>query len=221
MTATSPLPLIKPVWRGWIHALMTPTALALGVLLVIAADGARARTGSAIFAIASLVLFGVSALYHRVSWGPRGMAILRRLDHANIYLLIAGTYTPMALLCLPRQKAILLLTVIWTGALIGVAFRMLWITAPRLLYVWLYVLLGWAAVVFAVDFFRAQWLPMTLILLGGLAYTAGAIIYGTKRPDPSPARFGFHEVFHALTVVAFVLHWNAVYIVASEPPALW
>lgn len=208
----------RPTWRGWIHAVAFPLALVLGIVLVVAAEGPAAITGSAIFFAASLLLFGISALYHRIGWSPSVSAIFRRIDHANIFLLIAGTYTPITLLCLPRDKAVILLATIWTGAALGILFRIFWLGAPRWLYVGLYVLLGWAAMVFIGDFFRASWAAMTLILLGGVAYSIGAVIYGLKRPDPLPARFGFHEIFHVMTVIAFALHWNGIYLVASQPP---
>lgn len=211
---------IRPTWRGWIHTVAFPVALVLGIVLLVAAEGPAATTGSAIFFAASLVLFGTSALYHRVDWDPGVKAMFRRIDHANIFLLIAGTYTPLTLLCLPRDRAVILLAAIWTGALLGILFRIFWLGAPRWLYVGLYVLLGWAAMVFVVDFFRASWVAMTLIILGGVAYSAGALIYGLKRPNPLPTRFGFHEIFHVMTVIAFALHWNGVYLVASQPPML-
>ncbi len=210
----------RPTWRGWIHTVAFPVALVLGIVLLLTAEGTAAITGSAIFFMASLALFGISALYHRIGWSPGVKAIFRRIDHANIFLLIAGTYTPITLLCLPRDKATILLATIWTGALLGIVFRIFWLGAPRWLYVGLYVLLGWAAMVFVADFFRASWSAMTLILLGGVAYSIGAAIYGLKRPNPLPTRFGFHEIFHVMTVIAFGLHWAGVYLVTSQPPIL-
>jgi hemolysin III len=208
----------KPSWRGWIHAVTFPVAIILGVILVIAADGPAATTGSAIFFGASLLLFGISALYHRINWSPAVKAVFRRIDHANILLLIAGTYTPLSLLLLPEEKATLLLTMVWTGALLGIGFRIFWLGAPRWLYVALYLLLGWAAVLYIVDFFRANWITMSLVAVGGLCYSLGAIVYGLKRPNPFPRAFGFHEIFHTLTVVAFVCHWTGVFLVATNPP---
>lgn len=209
---------MKPSWRGWIHAGTFPVAVILGVILLVLAEGAAALAGSAIFFASSLLLFGTSALYHRVNWGPTVKAVFRRIDHANILLLIAGTYTPISLLCLPSGKSMLLLGIIWTGALLGIGFRIFWIGAPRWLYVALYLLLGWAALVYIVDLFRASWITMTLVLIGGIIYSLGAVVYGTKRPNPLPRVFGFHEIFHALTVLAFVCHWIAVLIVATNPP---
>ena len=211
-------PEVKPTWRGWIHAGTFPVAIALGVVLIVVADGALAKVSSAVFVLSSLLLFGVSAVYHRFNWSLRTKTLLKRLDHANIFLLIAGSYTPITVLALPQDKAILLLSLAWGGALLGIGFRVFWISAPRWLYVPLYVLLGWAAIMFIVDFFQANAVMMTLILAGGLCYTVGAVIYGLKRPNPVPGVFGFHEIFHTLTLMAFLCHWTAILLVATNPP---
>src|SRR5690554_1647730 len=210
----------KPTWRGWIHAGTFPVAIVLGIVLLVVADGAAAKVSCAVFVVSSLLLFGVSALYHRLNWGETAKRVLKRLDHANIFLLIAGSYTPITVLSLPQEKAILLLCLVWGGALLGIGFRVFWIGAPRWLYVPLYVLLGWAAVMFIVDFFTANAVMMTLIIVGGLCYTLGAVFYGLKRPNPFPGRFGFHELFHTLTLLAFLCHWTAIFLVATEPPVL-
>ncbi len=168
----------KPTWRGWIHAGTFPVAIVLGIVLIIAADGTAAKVSSAIFVASSLLLFGVSALYHRLNWSDASRRVLKRLDHANIFLLIAGSYTPITVLSLPEEKAVLLLCLVWGGAIVGIGFRVFWIGAPRWLYVPLYVLLGWAAVMFIVDFFNANPLMMSLIIAGGLCYTLGAVFYG-------------------------------------------
>ncbi len=210
----------KPTWRGWIHAGTFPLAIALGVILIVAADGAAAKISSSVFVASSLLLFGVSAVYHRFTWSERTRVLLKRADHANIFLLIAGSYTPITVLCLAPEKATLLLWMIWSGAALGIGFRIFWIGAPRWLYVPLYVLLGWAAMIFIVDFFQANWVMMTLIIAGGLCYTAGAVVYGLKRPNPFPGKFGFHEIFHTLTLLAFLCHWTGIFIVAINPPVL-
>jgi hemolysin III len=210
----------KPTWRGWIHAATFPLAIVLGILLITAADGTAAKLSSAVFVTSSMLLFGISALYHRFTWSEKTRAALKRFDHANIFLLIAGSYTPITVLALPEEKATLLLWIIWLSALAGIGFRVFWIGAPRWLYVPLYVLMGWAAIAFIVDFFTANAVMMTLILIGGLCYTIGAVVYGMKRPNPFPGRFGFHEIFHALTLLAFLCHWTAIYLVATNPPAL-
>lgn len=211
---------VKPTWRGWIHAGTFPAAIALGIILIVLADGVAAKVSSAVFMLCSLLLFGVSALYHRFNWSETAKKVLKRLDHANIFLLIAGSYTPITVLALPQDKAVLLLCLVWGGALLGIGFRVFWISAPRWLYVPLYVLLGWAAVMFIVDFFTADAAMMILILVGGLFYTAGAVIYGLKRPNPFPGRFGFHEIFHTLTLLAFLCHWTGIFLVAINPPVL-
>lgn len=209
---------VKPTWRGWIHAGTFPAAIALGVILIVLADGVAAKVSSAVFMLCSLLLFGVSALYHRFNWSEHSRKLLKRLDHANIFLLIAGSYTPITVLALPQDKAILLLSLVWGGALLGIGFRVFWISAPRWLYVPLYVVLGWAAVMFIVDFFTANAVMMILIIIGGLLYTVGAVVYGLKRPNPFPGRFGFHEIFHTLTLLAFLCHWTAILLVAINPP---
>lgn len=210
----------KPTWRGWIHAGTFPLAIVLGIILVVMADGVAAKVTSAVFVASSLLLFGVSALYHRFTWSERARVLLKRMDHSNIFLLIAGSYTPLAVLCLPPEKATLLLVLVWTGATLGIGFRIFWISAPRWLYVPLYILLGWAAMIFIVDIFQANWITMTLIIIGGLFYTGGAVIYGLKRPNPFPGKFGFHEIFHTFTLLAFLCHWVAIFLVATNPPVL-
>lgn len=205
---------IKPKLRGWIHTATFPLAIALGILLIAFTHGTAARTGAVIFMATSLKLFGVSALYHRIGWSPNVNAIFRRVDHANIFLLIAGTYTPLSLMLLPGNKAAILLSLVWTGALAGVLFRVFWIGAPRWLYVMLYVVLGWSAMLFVTDLFRASWIAMTLVVIGGVLYSVGAAVYGFKRPNPSPRWFGFHEVFHSLTVAAFLCQWAGVFLAA-------
>jgi hemolysin III len=210
----------KPTWRGWIHAGTFPLTILLGVILVAVADGAEARASSAIFVASSMLLFGISALYHRFSWSDKTKRALKRFDHANIFLLIAGSYTPITVLALAEDKAKLLLALVWTGALLGIGFRIFWVGAPRWLYVPLYLLLGWAAVMFMVDFFDANATMMSLIIIGGLCYTVGALVYGLKRPNPLPGVFGFHEIFHTLTVAAYLCHWFAIMLVATNPPVL-
>lgn len=210
----------KPTWRGWIHAGTFPAAIVLGVILIFAADGAAAKISCSVFVLSSLLLFGVSALYHRFNWSDGTRRLLKRLDHANIFLLIAGSYTPITVLALPPDKSALLLWLVWVGAGLGILFRVFWIGAPRWLYVPLYLLLSYAALAFIVDFFAANAAMMTLILVGGICYTVGAVIYGLKKPNPVPGVFGFHEIFHSLTLAAFLCHWTAIYLVATNPPLL-
>jgi len=200
----------KPRLRGWIHAGTLPVAVVLGVVLTVLAEGAALKWACAVFLATSSLLFGISALYHRRDWGPRASALLRRLDHSNIFLLIAGTYTPMTVAALHAPESTVLLTIVWTGAVLGIAFRLFWLSAPRWLYVVLYIVLGWTAVWFARDLIDADPVAVALVLAGGLAYTGGAVVYGLKRPNPSPGVYGFHEVFHTCTVVAFACHWTAM-----------
>lgn len=212
---------VKPRLRGWLHAATFPLSVAAGIVLVVLSPTVEARLATAIFAISAALLFGVSALYHTRKWSPRAHSILRRLDHANIFLIIAGTYTPFTLLLLESRDAQVLLTLVWVGALAGVAFRVLWVGAPRWLYVPVYVALGWAAAFWLPDFWRSGGAAiLTLVVTGGLLYSLGALVYGIKRPDPSPQWFGFHEVFHSLTIAAFVAHYVgvslAVYGVAAN-----
>lgn len=207
----------KPSWRGWIHTGTFPVTIAAGIVLIALADGPVAKWASVVFTITSMLLFGNSALYHRIHWAPKTKMLLKRFDHANIFLLIAGTYTPISLLALPLDKGITLLIVVWAGALVGIAFRVFWINAPRWLYVPLYVILGWAAVFYAPDIFAADPAAMVLVIVGGLLYTVGSIVYGVKRPNPWPNAFGFHEIFHTLTVLAFLCHWTAALLVALNP----
>jgi hemolysin III len=207
----------RPTWRGWIHAGIFPVALVAGIVLVVVAEGAAAKWAAAVFALSSLLLFGNSALYHRFDWPPRTKLILKRIDHANILLLIAGTYTPLAVLALPESKSVLLLSLVWGGAFVGILFRVFWVHAPRLLYVALYLALGWAAVMYLGDLFAANAVMMWLVIVGGLLYTAGAIVYAMKRPNPWPGAFGFHEIFHVCTVLAFLCHWTASLLICLAP----
>jgi hemolysin III len=207
----------KPSWRGWIHTGVLPIVVAGGIILIVLAHGVIPKVAGSIFFASSFLLFGNSALYHRFNWRPKVKITLKRIDHANIFLLIAGSYTPMAMLALPSEKGLVLLVAVWIGAVLGISFRIFWINAPRWLYVPLYVLLSWAAMFYVVDFFSFNAVAMSLILIGGLCYTAGAVVYGIKKPNPFPGHFGFHEIFHALTVIAFICHWVAVLQVAMQP----
>ena len=208
---------VKPTWRGWIHAGTFPITIIAGIVLLVLAQGDAAKWSSFVFVLSSMLLFGNSALYHRFNWKPMTRIVLKRIDHANIFLLIAGSYTPIAVLALPPAKSILLLSLVWGGAILGIAFRVFWIQAPRWLYVPLYLALGWGALMFIVDFFQANAAMMTLIMIGGLCYSVGAVVYGMKKPNPVPGVFGFHEIFHSLTVVAFLCHWIAILIIATHP----
>jgi hemolysin III len=204
---------IKPRLRGWLHLVTFPVSLAAGVVLISLSPTTTTRRATAVFALASTLLFGVSALYHRGHWSPRWATLLRRLDHSTIFLLIAGTYTPFAITLLDDTNAKILLAVVWGGALLGIAFRVLWIGAPRWLYLPVYIALGWSAVFWLGDFAHAAGpTVLTLILLGGALYSIGGMIYGFRRPNPAPGWFGFHEVFHSFTIAAFAAHYVGVSI---------
>ncbi|GAB3535325.1 hemolysin III family protein [Arthrobacter tecti] len=208
---------IKPKWRGWIHAGATPLAVAAGIVLISIAPTTAGKITSAIYAFTGVLLFGVSAVYHRGNWQPPTKVVLKRLDHTNIMLVIAGSYTPLSWALLERNTAVLLLWLIWCGAIAGVLFRVLWVNAPRWLYVPIYVALGLAALLFLPDFLAASVPATVLICVGGALYIAGAVVYGLKRPNPSPEWFGFHELFHAFTVAAFTAHFIAIMIAVLDP----
>ncbi|MEU1483184.1 hemolysin III family protein [Streptomyces sp. NPDC005752] len=213
---TDPVP-VKPRMRGWLHAGMFPAVVIAGIALIALADSTRARVACAVYVLSACLLFGVSGVYHRGTWGPRGEAVLRRLDHANIFLIIAGTYTPLTLLLLPESTSRPLLWAIWGAAAAGIAFRVFWVGAPRWLYTPCYIAMGWVAVFFLPDFMRTGGTAvLVLVVVGGLLYSAGGVIYGLKRPNPSPRWFGFHEVFHSLTLAAFIVHYVGISLVAYQ-----
>jgi hemolysin III len=204
---------IKPRLRGWLHLLAFPISLVAGITLVLLSEGERDTIATSVFAGSSSLLFGSSALFHRGHWSPRWHGVLRRLDHSTIFLLIAGTYTPFALTLLHGASARILLCLVWGGALLGIAFRVLWIGAPRWLYLPVYIALGWAAVFWLKDFASAGPLVLAMIVLGGGLYSVGGLVYGLKWPNPVPRWFGFHEVFHSLTIAAFIAHYVGVSLV--------
>jgi hemolysin III len=210
---------VKPKLRGWMHLVIAPLALAGGIVLIALSPTATTRIGSALFAASALLLFGVSAIYHTGTWSPRVWTILRRFDHANIFLLIAGTYTPITLILLDGTQQVVLLSTVWGCAVLGVFFRVFWLHAPRWLYLPLYIGLGWSAVFFIPGFIDGASSQLgtgmgiavlVLVGVGGVFYTFGGVVYGIKRPNPSPRWFGFHEVFHSFTILAFVSHYIGV-----------
>ncbi|MDX6284986.1 MAG: hemolysin [Frankiales bacterium] len=214
MTFPEFIPDLKPRLRGWLHVGMVPTALAAGIVLIALAETTPARVSAAIYAGTALLLFAVSGIYHRGSWSPKVESFLRRFDHANIYLLIAGSYTPFGVLTLDGHVRVAALATVWGGALAGVIFRTTWLSAPRWLFTAFYLLLGWAAVIFLPQLLHGAGVAaFVLVAVGGGLYTAGGIVYGLKRPNPSPAYFGFHEVFHSLTIAAFITQYIAVSLV--------
>lgn len=202
---------VKPKLRGWLHACTTPLALAAGIVLIALAPTLLGKVGGAVFLFASVLLFGTSGVYHRFTWGDRATAVLRRMDHANIFVFIAATYTPLALLLLDGGDRVLLLSIVWGAAVLGLLFRLFWLAAPRALYTVLYLAVGWAALGWLVPFWHNGGPAVfSLIVAGGLLYSVGAVVYGTKRPNPSPRWFGFHEIFHLCTVLAFACHYTAI-----------
>lgn len=210
---------VKPHLRGWLHLVMAPLALAAGIVLIALAPGSGPRWAATVFTITAALLFGTSAVYHRGQWSPSVSGVLKRLDHSNIFLIIAGSYTPFALL-LPSDQARTLLLIVWSGAVLGVLFRVFWVGAPRWLYTPIYVALGWVAVFYLGAFLRHGGAAIvTLIAVGGVLYTLGALVYGIKRPNPSPRWFGFHEIFHSLTIAAFITHYVAASITLYGPVA--
>ena len=204
---------VKPRLRGWIHAGMAPLVLVGGIVLVAMSPTGPSRAANVVFWVSALLLFGTSAVYHRGRWSPRVAGELRRMDHTNIFLIIAGTYTPLSVILLDAPTERTLLIIVWSGALAGLLMRVFWLNAPRWLYTPIYVALGWVAVWFLPDFADAGGAAILwLVIAGGIAYTVGAVVYGLKRPNPSPRWFGFHEIFHTLTVVGYTCHFVAVAI---------
>jgi hemolysin III len=206
----SPTP-SRPRLRGVIHQGSFFVSLAAGAGLVAWAPAGRATAACAVYAAALAGLLGTSALYHRITWRPGVRAWLRRLDHSMIFVLIAGTYTPFAVLVLDEPLRQVVLAGVWGGAAAGIVFTLLWIEAPKWLTAAAYVALGWFSIIAIPQITeRAGVGALALLAAGGLAYTAGAIIYARRRPDPRPATFGYHEIFHVLVVVAALTHFVAV-----------
>ncbi len=210
---------VKPHLRGWLHAGTFPVAVVAGIVLVVLADGTRATVANLVFAFSAALLFGVSAIYHRGNWSPRTEKLLKRLDHSNIFLIIAGTYTPFSVLLLGDRGGATLLWIVWGAAIGGIAFRVLWVGAPRWLYTPVYLGLGWVAVFYIRDIFDTGGAAVvTLLAVGGLLYSAGGVIYALKKPNPSPRWFGFHEVWHAMVVGACACHYITILSVVRSAP---
>lgn len=203
----------KTKLRGWIHLVTTPLALANAILLLCFSVTAIQKIAMSVYLVAGLMLFGCSATYHLGNWSPQVKGVLRRLDHSNIFLLIAGTYTPLSVILLLPHQAALVLGIIWGGSLIGILMHVFWINSPRWLYVILYILLGWVAIWFLPAFW-SNGSPAIVILLiaGGLAYTIGALCYAFRWPNPWPKYFGFHEFFHLGTVAGYACHAVAIWL---------
>jgi hemolysin III len=207
---------LKPKLRGWLHAYAAAMSIATGAAMVAVAGalrGERAGATTGIYCATVTLLFGTSALYHRLTWSPAAHRVMKRLDHSMIFVFIAGTYTPIAVLTLPHDAALGVLVAVWTGALVGVALQTTWPAAPRWLSAPCYIALGWVAAFVMPDLLRnAGAAAFVLILAGGVVYTIGGAVYALKRPNPYPGVFGFHEVFHLCTLVAAICHYVAVWL---------
>lgn len=201
----------KPLLRGYFHVSAALAAMAGFVVLVMLADTPRAYVGGAVFAVSLVALYTISGTYHTITWGRRAHAVLKRLDHAMIFVLIAGTYTPLCLLAASDAWGLSLLALVWSIAGMGVVLKLVWPDAPRWLGVGLYMATGWVALVAATEL--ADWfalVPLLLLAGGGLLYSAGGVIYALRRPDPFPSVFGYHEVFHVLVIAGSVLHYSLI-----------
>jgi hemolysin III len=203
---------IKPRLRGVLHQWAFFVSLVGGVVLVLVAPPGRATVATAIYATSVAALFGVSALYHRITWeSVKARRWMRRLDHTMIFFLIAGTYTPFGLLVLDGTLAVAILCTVWGGALAGAVLNLVWIDSPKWVTALVYIVVGWVAVVaFPELTSELGVMAIVLLALGGVLYTLGAIVYARKRPDPSPAVFGYHEIFHALVIAAAVLQYAVI-----------
>jgi len=200
----------KPKLRGIVHLVMSPLSLVAGLTLITLVNELRGRITLGIFTLTAVTLFTCSALYHRVAWTDKNKAIWRRIDHSNISILIAGTYTPFAVYLLKPSQTKTLLIVAWGGAILISLLRIFWLSAPRWLYVAGYISLGWAAVFYMPQFLQSGGVAIfILILTGGVLYSAGGVIYALKKPNFSINWFGFHELFHAMTAAAFICHFIA------------
>jgi hemolysin III len=201
----------RPLFRGVLHHVAFFVSLVAGAVLLALAPTPRATLGAAIYAASLSALLGTSALYHRITWSVPTRRWMGRLDHSMINVLIAGTFTPFGLVVLSGNLATILLPVIWAGAVAGIMLHLLWFDAPKWLSATLYVVLGWVGIVAAPQVIEhSGWTVAALLLAGGLLYSLGALVYATRRPDPAPAAFGYHEVFHALVVAGAILHFSAV-----------
>jgi hemolysin III len=211
-STSATLDLGKPRLRGVSHQWAFYVSLALGAALVVAAEGGQPRLAAAVYAVSVAALFGTSALYHRITWASQAARRwMKRLDHSMIFFLIAGTYTPFALLVLDGALATVILAVVWSGALAGIVMKLVWIDAPKALVAILYLALGWVAVAAFPTMLDELGITGTaLVAVGGLLYTAGALVYAFQRPNPAPAVFGYHEVFHALVILAAALQYAVI-----------
>lgn len=196
--------------RGVFHELGFYAAVVFGLLLVLTADPGRARVSAIVFTSCLAGCFGASALYHRPMWTPRVRSWLARLDHAGIYLLIAGTYTPFGLLVMSAAWAAPVLSVVWSGAAVAIVLKLFWVRAPKWLSAVIGLTLGWVAVVAISQLLKVDLSGLLLVVAGGLLYSAGALVYALRRPDPAPRVFGYHELFHVLTLAGAGCQFAAI-----------
>ena len=201
----------KPLLRGVLHQVSFFVALAVGAVVVAFADGTRATVSAAIFAASVVAMLGASALYHRVTWSPTVRPWMRRVDHAGIYVLIAGTYTPVGLIVVHGVLRNIVLVIVWSGAAAAILLKFIWVRAPKWLSAATGLAVGWAGVAAMPQVVQnAGWPAFALLAAGGLAYSVGAVVYAMRRPDPAPDVFGYHELFHALTIVAVACQYVAI-----------
>jgi hemolysin III len=203
---------VKPRMRGVLHQWAVLVAAVAGIILVRGASTPAERASSIVFATALTLMFTISALYHRLTWQPRARTWMRRLDHAAIYLLIAGTYTPFGLLALEGWWRWTLLPLVWGGALIAIVLKLAWTDSPKWVAATAGIVLGWMGVIAFPSIVDQGWTPVLLLLVGGIFYSAGAIVYARAKPDPIPHVFGYHELFHALVILAAACQYAAVAI---------
>ena len=203
----------KPSFRGWSHIVAFVAAITLCPILISSSD--QGRVLAAFYSLAVVALFGVSSLYHGFSWSARAHDLLRRLDHATIFVTIAATYTPISWYLLPRSAAVTVLLAVWIGALLGVLVMIFWPTAPQTTLITLFIIVGWSALMVIHEFWIAlSTSGFTLLLLGGVFHTIGAIVYGLKKPDPWPTVFGFHEIFHLCVICGIASHYALIAFIA-------
>ena len=208
--STPPLPRVKPRLRGVFHEIGFYMAVAAGIPLVLTAEEGRGRLAATVFAFCLAACFGASALYHRPTWAPNARLWLARLDHAALYLLIAGTYTPFGLLVMSKGWAIPVLSIVWGGAIVAIALKLFWVGTPKWLSAAIGLVLGWVGVVAFPQLLQLDLAGLLLVLAGGLLYSAGAIVYALRRPDPVPGVFGYHELFHVFTLAAAACQFAAI-----------
>jgi hemolysin III len=204
-------PTARPLLRGVLHEAAFAVAVAAGILLVVGTDGSRRTVAAAAFATSAAAMLGVSTLYHRITWSPSVRVRMRQLDHAGIYALIAGTYTPVGLISLHGSLQKVVLGVVWIGAGAAIVLKLCWVRAPKGLAATIAIALGWVGIAALPQLLAAEGVaPVVLLCAGGCAYTAGGIVYARRRPDPVPTVFGYHELFHAFTLVALALQYVAI-----------